>query len=278
MGPVEMVAHMTLKSLSETIIGIKGAGEMASAVAWRLYMANIRRIFMMEVPCPRAVRRKVSFSEAVHDDIQTVEGVTALLTAGLEEIEAAWRNGQIAVIVDPEWTHIETVQPDVVIDAILAKQNLGTSRTEAPRVIGLGPGFTAGQDVHMVIETDRGRSLGRIVISGAGEPNTGIPGNIEGYTGERVLRATAGGIFSARSTIGARVKKGEVIGDVDGTEVCASINGVLRGLIRSDIKVHSGLKLGDIDPRGEAAFCYTISDKARNIAGSVLEVVLRVLP
>lgn len=264
------------KPLNQVVIGIKGAGEMASAVAWRLYQANLRRIFMMEVPLPLAVRRRVSFCEALHTDQQTIEGVTGVLAATRQQIEAAWANGFIPVTADPEWQQVKESQPDVVIDAILAKRNLGTALMEAALVIGLGPGFTAGQDTHMVIETNRGHHLGRIITKGSAQPNTGIPGSIGGYTEERVLRAPVAGVFNACQDIGAMIKREGRLGDVAGIEVRASIDGVVRGLIRSGVHVSRGMKLGDIDPRGDPSFCDTISDKARAISGSVLEAILRV--
>ncbi len=249
---------------------------MASAVAWRLYLANLQRIFMMEVPSPLAVRRQVSFCEALHDDQQTIEGVMAVKTVTGRQIEEAWANGLIAVTADPEWKQIKEQRPDVVIDAILAKRNLGTALMEAALVIGLGPGFTAGQDTHMVIETNRGHHLGRIITTGQAQPNTGIPGSIGGYTEERVLRAPSDGIFNACQKIGAFVKREALIGDVAGSDVRTRIDGVVRGLIRPGLHVSRGMKLGDIDPRGDPSFCDTISDKARAISGSVLESILRV--
>jgi xanthine dehydrogenase accessory factor len=266
------------KPVSQIIICIKGAGEMASAVAWRLYMANIRRIFMLEVPQPLAVRRKVSFCEAVYNTRQTVENVPAVLAANADEARAAWLQNCIAVLVDPDWQSIKELQPDVVVDATLAKRNLGTGISEALLVIGLGPGFTAGRDVHTVIETNRGHNLGRIITAGTAEPNTGIPGSISGYTVERVLRAPAAGCFQSDLNIGHRIKRGDVIGTVGGLKVCAEIDGVLRGLVRTGIDVPPKMKLGDIDPRGIATYCDTISDKARAISGSVLEAVLREFP
>jgi xanthine dehydrogenase accessory factor len=262
--------------LSELVIGIKGAGEMASAVAWRLYMANFHKIFMLEVPNPLAVRREVSFCEAIHDETKTIEGVEAVKANKIEEIRIIWDAGNIAVIADPDWKALNELKPDVVIDAILAKQNLGTSRKEAPLVIGLGPGFAAGEDVHSVIETNRGHHLGRIITSGPAEPNTGIPGNIGGFAGERVLRAPTDGVFLPQKAIGDPVKKNDTIGFVDGVAVQPQIDGVLRGLIRPDSRVSKGLKIGDIDPRGDAGYCYTISEKARAIGGSVLEAIMRV--
>ena len=278
-----ITAHMTeskLKSgipkLSDLIVVIKGAGEMASAVAWRIYRANIRQILMLEISSPLAVRRAVSFCEAVHDGHQIVEGVEASRMDDPSDIRACWQKGSIAVSIDPEWKLPAGFRPDVVIDAILAKNNLGTTMDKAPLVIGLGPGFVAGQDVHMVVETQRGHHLGRVITDGSAESNTGIPGAISGYTKERVLRAPCDGEFKAICSIGDSVKKGAQIGTVAVEVVTARIDGVLRGLIRSDSQVHKGLKIGDIDPRGDARFCYTISDKARAISGSVLEAILRV--
>ena len=264
--------------MKDISICIKGAGEMASAVAWRLYMANMRRIFMLECSEPLAVRRNVSFSEVVYDAAFEVENVEAALCHVAGDISKCWRKKKIAVLVDPDWHMPKAIQPDVVVDAILAKKNLGTEMTEAPLVIGLGPGFTAGTDVHMVVETNRGHNLGRIILSGSAEPNTGIPGVISGYAEERVLRAPGNGRFNPAKEIGERVVEGETVGEVNGITVPARINGVLRGLIRPGSKVREGLKIGDIDPRGEKDYCYTISDKARAISGSVLEAILRVYP
>jgi len=262
--------------LSELVIGIKGAGEMASGVAWRLYMANFHKIFMLEAPNPLAVRREVSFCEAIHDETKTVEDVEAVKANKIEGVRTIWDADNIAVIEDPDWKAIDELKPDVVIDAILAKQNLGTSRNEASLVIGLGPGFDAGKDVHMVIETNRGHHLGRIITSGFAEPNTGIPGNIGGFTEERVLRAPADGEFIPQKAIGDSVKKNEIIGSVGDVAVQSQIGGVVRGLIRPHSRVSKGLKIGDIDPRGNVDYCYTISEKARAIGGSVLEAIMRV--
>ncbi|MGD8963817.1 MAG: selenium-dependent molybdenum cofactor biosynthesis protein YqeB [Desulfobacterales bacterium] len=262
--------------LRDLVVVIKGAGEMASAVAWRIYMAHIRQIMMLETPSPLAVRRAVSFCEALHDGRQTVEGVRAKQADSPNDVRACWKKGCIAVCCDPEWKLPAKFHPDVVVDAILAKKNLGTAVDEAPLVIGLGPGFIAGQDVHMVVETNRGHHLGRIITDGCAETNTGIPGSINGYTLERVLRAPFEGEFKTACSIGDPVKKGEPIGMVAADPVRAQIDGVLRGLIRSATQVRPGLKIGDIDPRGDARFCHTISDKARTISGSVLEAILRV--
>lgn len=251
---------------------------MASAAAWRLYMANIRRIVMTETAMPLAVRREVAFSEAVYDGSQTVEGVEAVKAAGAGQVRRIWGQSQIAVMVDPQAATLRELRPDVLVDAILAKQNLGTRLSDAPLVIGLGPGFTAGEDVHVVVETQRGHHLGRILTTGSAEPNTGIPGAVEGVTADRVLRAPCEGEFRSSRRIGDRVEKGAVIGRVADREVVGRIDGVLRGLIRPGTRVTAGLKIGDIDPRGNVSHCYTISDKARAIAGSVLEAVLRAYP
>ncbi len=267
---------MTSVSLNQLTIGIKGAGEMASAVAWRLFCANIQKIFMMEVERPLAVRRAVSFCEVVYEGSQKVEDVEAVKVSNLEGIREAWENHKIAVIVDPQWRSLQKLRPDVTVDAILAKKNLGTNLAEAPLVVGLGPGFSAGKDVHMVIETNRGHNLGRIITTGSAESNTGIPGSIGGHDVKRVLRAPVKGVFTALRSIGDLVKSGEVIGSVENLAIPAEIDGILRGLIRSETNVTAGLKLGDIDPRGKREFCYTISDKARAIAGSVLEAILRI--
>ncbi|MCP4198863.1 MAG: EF2563 family selenium-dependent molybdenum hydroxylase system protein [Proteobacteria bacterium] len=267
---------MSSAHLSELVIGIKGAGEMASGIAWRLYMANLKKIFMMDVHAPLAVRRDVSFCEALLDGRQIVEGVEAVKAANFQEVDALWNDGAIAVLADPEWHATEALCPDVVIDAILAKKNLGTTTEEAALVVGLGPGFTAGEDVHLVIETNRGHNLGRIIQAGCAEPNTGIPGSIGGHAANRVLRAPKSGIFKSDRTIGEITSKGEVIGAVDNEEVVAEIDGVIRGLIRPNISVTKGLKIGDIDPRKTVEYCRTISEKARAIGGSILEAIMRV--
>jgi len=267
---------LKLAQLPELTIVIKGAGEMASAVAWRLYMANIQKILMLETDNPLAVRREGSFCEAVHDGHKTVENVEAVKVQGLADIYQAWERGNIAVASDPQWHLLEKIDSNLVVDAILAKRNLGTRKKEADLVIGLGPGFSAGNDVHMVIETNRGHNLGRIITAGSAEPNTGIPGSIGGFAEERVMRAPIDGQFIARRSIGDHVKAGDIVGFVMKAEVRTKIGGVIRGLIRSDTSVTKGLKLGDIDPRGQQQYCFTISDKARAIGGSVLEAVMRV--
>ncbi len=239
-------------------------------------MANLRRIFMLEIGDPLAVRRQVSFCEAVHDGQKEVEGIKAVLVQNTDEIQPCWENDSIAVLVDPQWQSLKHLNINVLVDAILAKKNLGTKMNEAELVLGLGPGFSAGQDVHYVIDTNRGHNLGRIIASGSAEPNTGIPGSIQGYAQERVLRAHGDGLFKAQKQIGDRVNRDDILGSVEELKIKAGIDGIVRGLIRSGSNVKKGLKLGDIDPRTEKSYCYTISDKARAVAGSVLEGILRV--
>ena len=255
---------------------LRGAGELASGVAWRLYRANIRRLVMLEVPAPLAVRRSVCFCEALHQGWQTVEGVQAVKAADVSGVQRAWDTGQIPVLVDPEARLLPRLAPDVLVDATLAKRNQGTRMKDAPLVIGLGPGFSAGRDVHRVIETNRGHNLGRVIAAGAAEADTGIPATIAGYSMERVLRSPANGVFGTRRRIGERVRSGEAVGAVAGAAVTVRLDGILRGLIRPGTPVSAGLKLGDVDPRGEESYCHTISDKARAVAGGVLEAILGV--
>jgi xanthine dehydrogenase accessory factor len=248
---------------------------MASAIAWRLYMANMRRICMLDLDDPLCVRRQVSFCTALESGVVVVEGVRAVAARDWGEIEAAWKTQTIPVVRITDWERIDGLAPDIVIDAILAKRNLGTKKNEASLVIALGPGFTAGADCHLVIETNRGHDLGRIIDSGSAAPNTGIPGDIAGHTDERVLRAPAAGTFHSQRAIGDMVRRSSIVGHVAGHPVPARLDGMLRGLIRSGTVVTTGLKLGDIDPRGKREHCDTISDKARAIAGAVLEGVMR---
>jgi xanthine dehydrogenase accessory factor len=261
------------KSLNELIVVIKGAGEMATGIAHRLYMAHIKNIVMTEIPEPISVRRTVAFSEVVFDGEMTVEGVHAELIQAVDKAQDIWQKRRIAVIVDPQWTIVNTLKPDIVIDAIMAKKNLGTKRAEAPFVIGVGPGFAAPADVHAVVESNRGHNLGRVFYDGAAEPHTGIPGPTMGFTSERVLRSPHAGLVEHVRTLGNRVKKGEIILYVDKTPVYAAIDGLLRGLIR-EIRVKDNEKVGDIDPRGVKEYCFTITEKARAIGGGVLEAIM----
>lgn len=252
---------------------IKGAGDLASGVALRLYRSGCA-VVMTELERPTTVRRTVAFSSAVYEGSCTVEDVTGVRCADRKQIEAALASGQIAVVVDQQAKMKDDWQPDVVVDAILAKRNLGTAISDADTVIGLGPGFTAGQDCHCVVETMRGHYLGRCIWEGSAIPNTGVPGAIGGYAGERLIRATADGIFRGTVQIGDIVEAGMVVGYVQDSPVLAEVGGVVRGLLQDGVTVTKGMKAGDVDPRCEVAHCYTVSDKARAIGGGVLEGIL----
>lgn len=262
------------KKLSDLVILIRGAGEMASGVAYRLHRSHFK-LCMTEVMHPLAVRRGVSLCEAVYDGEKTVEGVKAKLVPGPEQIESAWERGDIPVLIDPEGEKTRKfLKPDVLVDAIMAKKNLGTRIHDAPLVIGLGPGFSAGKDVHIVIETNRGHHLGKMILKGEAEPDTGIPGDVGGYTIERLLRTMKKGKFHPQRSIGEKVTEGTVVAVVGDYPVMAHVSGVIRGLLREGVEVEKGMKVGDIDPRAKKEHCYTISEKARAIGGGVLEAIL----
>jgi xanthine dehydrogenase accessory factor len=262
-------------SLAEIVIVIKGAGEMASAVAWRLVKSHLQ-VVMTEVSRPLAVRRRVSFCEAVHDGTSTVEGLTGRLIARPEQAREVIAAGEVPILVDPDLDCLGALRPDVLIEATLSKHNTGLTRDMAPLTIALGPGYEAGRDAHLVIETNRGHHLGRIIDRGPAAPNTGVPGVIDGQSSKRVLRAPADGEFLTDLELGAMVKAGQEVATVNGRSVTSLLDGLLRGLIRPGTRVHAGLKVGDVDPRGDMSHLDTISDKARAVAGSALEAVLRV--
>jgi xanthine dehydrogenase accessory factor len=262
------------RKIEELVILIRGAGEMASGVAHRLHQSHFR-ICMVEIPHPLAVRREVSFCEAIYEGEKEVEGVRAKFISTPKEIQSVWEEGKIPLLIDPDGKKMSNfLKPDALIDAIIAKKNLGTRIGDAPLVIGLGPGFTAGKDVHIVIETNRGQNLGKMILNGTAEPDTGIPGEIGGFTVGRVLRTMKKGIFRSHKSIGDRVSKGSVVAVVDDFPVIAKISGMVRGLIRDGVEVRKGMKVGDIDPRGKRELCFTVSDKARAIGGGVLEAIL----
>ncbi len=263
-----------IKTLGQLIILIRGAGEMASGIACRLHRSGFTRLLMTERPEPLAVRRTVAFSEALRDGVQRIEGITGRRVESTDEAREQWIEHSVPVMIDPECGSRFSLKPDILVDAILAKKNLGTRIDYAPLVIGLGPGFRAGVDVHCVVETNRGHDLGRVITEGPAAPDTGIPGDIAGHTVRRVLRAPADGLFKAGRAIGDIVLEGDLVGHVSGMPVKAALTGVVRGLIRDRTRVRSGLKIGDIDPRGDPSACHTISEKARAIAGAVLEAIL----
>lgn len=278
------------KKMKKTdLLVVRGAGDLATGTIHRLKQAGFH-LLVLEAEHPAAIRRQVALSEAVYAKSAQVESVKAVrmevdLTdtknrkeALLREMERIWSENAVPVLVDPAGISIFELHPQVVVDAILAKKNLGTGREMAPLTIALGPGFTAGADVDVVIETKRGHNLGRVIRSGSAVPNTGIPGIIGGYGKERVMHAEAEGILRNVASIGDIVEAGAVIAEIETENGCvpvkASLSGLLRGLIRDGYPVTKGFKIADIDPRKEELQnCFTISDKARCIAGSVLEVI-----
>ena len=255
------------------LVYMKGAGDLASGVAHRLHRAGFQ-VIMTETAQPTTVRCTVAFSRAVYEGHAEVEGVTARLAADADKALETVKNGEIAVLIDPDAASLPVIRPDALVDAIIAKKNLGTTISDAPIVIGLGPGFTAGVDCHAVVETKRGHDLGRVLYTGSAAPNTGVPGNISGYTAERIIRAAKDGIFMPQKRIGELVREGDLLAVVDGAPVYAKLSGVVRGMLPEGTPVHAGMKAGDIDPRGMVEYCCTISDKSRAIAGGVLEALL----
>ena len=255
------------------VIVIRGAGDLATGVATALHRAGYGRLLMLERSQPMAVRRRVAFSEAVHDGEARVEGVRAVCVESVNAAFAAWQNGDIPVQIDPEMATLSEMDVDVLVDALLAKRNTGVRRGMAPLVIGLGPGFKAGDDVDAVIETHRGHGLGTVIDKGPAAQNTGIPGEVGGKTVERLLRAPCAGTWVARMEIGELAKQGDVAGHVDGQPVQAGTSGVVRGLLRSSTAVSENGKLGDVDPRGEAWRVEKISSKALAVGAGTLRVV-----
>lgn len=260
---------------------VRGAGDLATGVIVRLAWCGFR-VCALECANPSAIRRKAAFCEAVWQGRAEVEGLVCLRIDRPEDAASVARQGQIPLLVDETCAAVSVLRPAAVVDAIIAKKNLGTNRSLAPITIGLGPGFTAGEDVDAVVETMRGHHLGRVILSGTAIPNTGVPGNIGGYTAQRVIHSPASGpmtfvpdVQGRPIDIGALVTQGQVIARVGEEPVYATLTGVLRGLIREGYPVTKGLKIADIDPRPEqAAFCDTVSDKARSIGGGVVEALL----
>ncbi len=258
---------------------IRGGGDLATGVIHCLWGAGFK-VLVLECAQPAAIRRQVALSEAVYQGEATVEGMTGVLIHSLEEAQAIWQEQKVPVMVDAKANCVQAFAPDIVIDAIIAKRNLGTKSNMALLVIALGPGFAAGEDADVLVETKRGHNLGRIIRKGSAAPNSGIPGNIGGFTKERVLHAPCDGTLHIVRDIGSLVEKGETIATIthgnEVTNIPATLTGIIRGMIRDGFMVTQGFKIADIDPRKEElANCFTISDKARCIAGSVLELVCR---
>ncbi len=256
------------------VVIVRGGGDIASGVIQKLHRTGFR-VLVLEIESPLSIRRTVCFSEAVYIGRMELEDITSVLAKNTVEIYHAWSNDYIPVLIDPKGEFIEKFKPLAVVDATIAKKNKGMNKDLAPITIAIGPGFEAGKDVDTVIESNRGHNLGRLIFEGSAESNTSVPGNIEGYTIERVLNAPDDGIIKLECVIGDKVKKKDIIGYVNGKSIVAQIDGIVRGLIREGTYVTKGLKIGDIDPRIEQLKnCYTISDKARAIGGAVLEAVM----
>lgn len=255
------------------LVVVRGGGDIASGVSYRLVKAGFP-VVILETSMPTMVRRTVSFAQAVYDNESAIEGIRC---KKVEDVQAALDiidDQTIPLLIDPKGERIKELKPMALVDAILAKKNLGTTMDMAPIVIGLGPGFTVGKDVHAVIETKRGHFLGRALYEGQAIPNTGVPGEVGGYGIERVLRAPCNGAFKSVKRIGDIVQKGEVVAMVGEEPIEAAISGVLRGLLQDGLEVTPGFKVGDIDPRAEVEHCFSISDKALSVAGGVLEALL----
>ena len=252
---------------------IKGAGDLASGVAHRLHRAGFELI-MLELAKPLVVRRSVAFATAVYEGTMKVEEVEARLCQGLGEAKELLAKGLLPVIIDPQEKTRQKWEPEIFIDAILAKRNMGTTMDKASIVIGLGPGFIAGKDVHAVVETQRGHDLGKVYYTGSAAPDTGTPGEIAGFARERLLRAPATGVFTPQKELGDLVRQGDIIAMIGEVPLRAEIDGLIRGLLHPGLEVQGGMKVGDIDPRGKDVDHLTISDKARAIGGGVLEAIL----
>lgn len=254
-------------------IWIRGAGDLATGIALRLFRSGFD-VIMSDIDTPTTVRRTVAFSPAIYNKEAVVEGICGKLCENPSMIDEIIKAGCIPVIVDQAGDIMREYKPDVIVDAIIAKTNIGTRIDDAKIVIGVGPGFEAGVDCHAVVETKRGHNLGRVLWKGCAFPNTGVPGNIGGYTVERIIRATADGSFRANVSIGDNVKAGDLVAFCGEVPVYAGIDGIVRGLLQDGVQVKKGMKSGDIDPRAEREYCFSVSDKASAIGGGVLEAVL----
>jgi xanthine dehydrogenase accessory factor len=258
------------------IVLIRGGGDLASGIALRLYRAGLR-IVITELPEPLAVRRLVSFSEAVYNGETSVEGISAKRVNDPGDslrILNIFTKGQIPVLVDPEGIAIRSVHPTVVVDARMLKKAVPVPEERINLLIGLGPGFTAGANCHAAVETNRGHTLGRVYWTGGPQGDTGIPDAVQDQRVERVLRAPADGELVAHAQLGDIIEEGQLIAEVGGQPVLAKFRGALRGLLRSGLQATSGLKIGDLDPRADSSLCWLVSDKSLAVAGGVMEAIL----
>ena len=261
----------------DRLVVIRGAGDLATAVGIRLQKAGFS-VVHLEVAQPTVIRSTVSFASAMFDGTTVVEGVRAR-KCEIQEVLQVLDAGEVPVIVDPNCEILNTLNPVALVDAILAKKNLGTNKSMAPFTVALGPGFEAGKDVDVVIETQRGHRLGVLIREGFAAPNTGIPGIIGGYGSERVMHTTAKGIYRPVAKIGDLVEANQIVAYVDTEDgqsipVITTISGKVRGMLHAGLYVPEGFKVADVDPRGAATDHLTCSDKARAISGSVLEAIM----
>ena len=268
--------------IKNSLIILRGGGDIASGIAQKVFRSGFP-IIITETQNPTMVRRTVSFAECIYSGRMEIEGLFSEKVEGNtieEKFDSAiklLKKNTIPVLVDPKCEILGFANPKILVDAILAKRNLGTKKEHAQIVIGVGPGFDAGSDCDAVIETARGHDIGKIIFTGYASANTGVPGPIGGYTTERLLRSPESGKFKSIKKIGDEVSKGDLVAKVDEFEIFSEIPGVIRGLIRDDLSIPKGFKVGDIDPRAKPEHCMTISDKSRSIAGGVLEAILILL-
>jgi xanthine dehydrogenase accessory factor len=258
------------------IVLMRGGGDLASGVALRLYRAGLR-VVVTELAQPLAVRRLVSFGEAIYAGEIAIEGVTGRRVADASDtlrVLQVFAKGQIPVLVDPQADSVKSLHPTVLVDARMTKRPAELIPTPVNLIIGLGPGFVVGENCHAVVETLRGHSLGRVYWQGSAAADTGLPDPVREQSSERVLRAPADGVLEARAEIGEHVEAGQPVAEVAGQAVVAPFAGVLRGLLHEGIQVKTGVKIGDVDPRDDTSYCRLVSDKALAVAGGVMEAIL----
>jgi xanthine dehydrogenase accessory factor len=266
-----------MRKLSDLIILVRGGGEVGSAISHRLTRSHFR-VCITEIAQPLAVSRGACFSEAIYDLTKTVEDITAeRALPSLEQVYRVWRNGNIPIVVDPELSVKPLFKPDALINAMMLKRETNTRMDDAPLVIGIGPGFTAGVDVHMVIESNNSNNLGQVIVEGESEKDSATPVGIGGLQEERVIWAEDAGVFTTEKNIGDSVTAGDVIGKLNDVPLEARISGMLRGLLRNEVKVLANGKLAEIDPENDRSVCFSIRYKMRAIAGGALEAVMMAL-
>lgn len=255
------------------IVVVRGGGDIATGIIQKLHRSGFK-VLILELENPMVIRREVSFAQAIFDNEKVIEGIKAIKVDEIEGIKKVWDQNEIPIIIDEKCDILNKLKIDILVDATLAKKNLGVSKDMAPITIGVGPGFDAGNDVDLVIESNRGHDLGKLILKGKAQLNTGVPGNIAGFTKERVIKSPCEGRIKTINKIGDLVTKGQIIAEIESEPVKAKIDGVLRGLIMNNTYIKKDTKIGDVDPRGIREYCFTISEKARAIGGGVLEGIL----